>query len=130
MQPDPVDIDLGRHLAAMSEDESLGAWLDSQALAEEARAKAIFAQPEVWEWDTAFAPLTTTGGVPYTAEEVLIDALDSNKDAQAAYMALLSGNGSHANLHKVLAAHWANKMWETRTHGEISAAIAAEKEDF
>ena len=33
-------------------------------------------------------------------------------------------------LRQLLAEHWANEMWETRTHCEISAAIAAEQEDF
>lgn len=31
-------------------------------------------------------------------------------------------------LRKLLAEHWASEMWETRTHSEITAAIAAEKE--
>ena len=30
----------------------------------------------------------------------------------------------------LLAEHWAHEMWETRTSCEISAAIAAEREDF
>ena len=61
------------------------------------------------------------------AEDVLIDAMDESKEARDAYAELMASPAAE-KLRQLLAEHWAQEMWETRTHGEISAAIAAEQE--
>ena len=127
MYADPVDIDLGRHLAALDADEAMAEWMADQRIKEEASAKAALAKPANWEWDSATHVLTSTSKVPYTVEEVLIKALDNSQDARDAYAELMASPAAE-KLHQLLAAHWAFEMWETRTHGEITAAIAAEKE--
>ena len=126
---DPVDIDLGRHHAATDADEGMAEWMADQQIKEAAAAQAALESPAAWEWDSATHVLTTTSKVPYTAEEVLIEALDSSQEARTEYAALMAGPAA-AKLRQLLAEHWANEMWETRTPGEISAAIAAEHEDF
>ena len=126
---DPVDIDLARHHAAQDADEGMAEWMADQQIKEAAIAQAALESPVAWEWDSATHVLTTTGKVPYTAEEVLIEALDSSQEARTEYAALMAGPAA-AKLRQLLAEHWANEMWETRTPGEISAAIAAEHEDF
>ena len=129
MYADPVDIDLGRHHADMDADEGMAEWMADQQIKEATAAQAALESPLVWDWNSATHVLTTTSKVPYTAEEVLIEALDESKEARDAYAELLASPAAE-KLHQLLAAHWAFEMWETRTHGEINAAIAAEREDF
>ena len=129
MYADPVDIDLGRRLAALDADEAMAEWMADQQIKEEASAQAALADPANWEWDSATHVLTTTNKVPYTAEEVLIEAMDESKEARDAYAELMASPAA-AKLRQLLAEHWAYEMWETRTSCEITAAIAAEKEDF
>ena len=124
---DPVDIDLGRYHAAQDADEGMAEWMADQQIKEAAIAQAALESPVAWEWNRATHVLTTTGKVPYTAEEVLIEALDQSEEACAAYAALMASPAA-AKLRQLLAEHWAQEMWETRTHCEISAAIAAEQE--
>ena len=127
MYADPVDIDLGRHLAALDEDEGLQEWISCKQIEQEEIARGILSNQKVWEWASAGYILTTTNRVPYTAEDVLIEALDNSQEARDAYAELMA-NPAAAKLRQLLAEHWAHEMWETRTHGEITAAIAAEKE--
>ena len=125
---DPVDIDLALHHAAQDADEGMAEWMADQQIKEATAAQAALESPVAWEWDSATHVLTNTSKVPYTAEEVLIEALDQNEEARTEYAALMAGPAA-AKLRQLLAEHWANEMWETRTCGEISAAIAAEHED-
>ena len=127
MYADPVDIDLARHHAAMDADETLSEWISCQKIKQEDIARGILSNKKVWEWASAGYILTTTNSVPYTAEDVLIEALDSSQDARDAYAELMASPAAE-KLRQLLAEHWAQEMWETRTHGEISAAIAAEQE--
>ena len=120
---DPVDIDLARYHTDLDADEGMAEWMADQQIKETAIAQAALESPAAWEWDSATHVLTNTSKVPYTAEEVLIEALDQNEEARAAYAALMAGPAA-AKLRQLLAEHWANEMWETRTHSEISAAIA------
>ncbi len=124
---DPVDIDLGRYHAAQDADEGMAEWMADQQIKEAAIAQAALESPVAWEWDSATHILTTTNGVPFSAEEVLIEALDSSQEARDAYAELMAGPAAE-KLRQLLAEHWAQEMWETRTHCEISAAIAAEQE--
>ena len=124
---DPVDIDLARYHTALDADEAFDAWMADQRSKEKTSAQAALESPLVWDWNKATHVLTTTGKVPYTAEEVLIEALDQSEEARAAYAALMASPAA-AKLRQLLAEHWAQEMWETRTHCEISAAIAAEQE--
>ena len=126
---DPVDIDLGRHLAALDADEAMAEWMADQQIKEATAAQAALESPAAWDWNSATHILTTTNGVPFSAEEVLIEALDSSQEARDAYAELMASPAA-AKLRQLLAEHWANEMWETRTHSEINAAIAAEREDF
>ena len=127
MYADPVDIDLGRHHAAQDADEGMAEWMADQQIKEATAAQSALESPAAWDWNSATHVLTTTSKVPFTAEEVLIEALDHNHEARAAYAALMASPAA-SKLRQLLAEHWANEMWETRTHGEITAAIAAEKE--
>ena len=127
MYADPVDIDLARYHTAMDADDAFDAWMADQQIKEEASAQAALAKQEAWEWNSATHVLTNTSKVPYTAEEVLIEAMDESKEARTAYAELMASPAA-AKLRQLLAEHWANEMYETRTHGEITAAIAAEKE--
>ena len=126
---DPVDIDLARHHAAQDADEGIAEWMADQQIKEAAAAQAALESPVAWEWDSATHVLTTTSKVPYTAEEVLIKAMDESEEARTEYAALMAGRAA-AKLRQLLAEHWANEMWETRSICAISAAIAAEREDF
>ena len=126
---DPVDIDLARHHASQDADEGIAEWMADQQIKEAAIAQAALESPVAWDWNSATHALTNTSKVPYTAEEVLIEALDNSKAARDAYAELMASPAA-AKLRQLLAEHWANEMWETRTHGEISAAIAAEREYF
>ena len=126
---DPVDIDLGRHHAATDADEGMAEWMADQQIKEAALAQAALESPVAWDWNSATHVLTNTSKVPYTAEEVLIEALDSSQEARDAYAELMASPAAE-KLRQLLAEHWANEMWETRTPGEISAASAAEREDF
>ena len=127
MYADPVDIDLARHHADMDADEAFDAWMADQRSKEKTSAQAALESPAVWDWNTFTPVLTTTSKVPYTAEVVLIEALTESKEARAAYAELMASPAAE-KLRQLLAEHWANEMWETRTHGEINAAIAAERE--
>ena len=129
MYADPVDIDLARHHAAMDADEALSEWISCQQIEQEDIARGILSNKKVWEWASAGYILTTTNSVPYTAEDVLIEALDNSQEARDAYAELMASQAAE-KLRQLLAEHWAREMWETRTHCEISAAIAAEHEDF
>ena len=124
---DPVDIDLARHHAAQDADEGMAEWMAGQQIKEAAIAQAALESPVAWEWDSATHVLTNTSKVPYTADDVLTEALDQSEEARAAYAALMASPAAE-NLRQLLAEHWAQEMWETRTHCEISAAIAAEQE--
>ena len=104
-------------------------WMADQQIKEAAAAQAALESPLVWDWNKATHVLTTTGKVPYTAEEVLVEALDQSEEARDAYAELMASPAAE-KLRQLLAEHWAREMWETRTHGEINAAIAAEQEDF
>ena len=126
---DPVDIDLARYHTDLDADEAFDAWMADQRSKEKTSAQAALESPVAWEWDSATHVLTTTNSVPYTAEDVLIDALDESKEARAAYAELMASPAA-AKLRQLLAEHWANEMWETRSSCAISAAIAAEREDF
>ena len=126
---DPVDIDLARHHASQDADEGMAEWMADQQIKEAAIAQAALESPVAWDWNSATHVLTTTGKVPYTAEEVLIEALDSSQEARTEYAELMASPAAE-KLRQLLAEHWANEMWETRTHCEINAAIAAEREDF
>ena len=128
MTHDPVDIDLGRHLAALDADEAMAEWMADQQIKEAALAQAALESPVAWDWNSATHVLTNISKVPYTAEEVLIEALDSSQEARTEYAALMAGPAAE-KLRQLLAEYWANEMWETRTHCEINAAIAAEHED-
>ena len=129
MYADPVDTDLARHHAAMDADEALTEWISCQQIEQEDIARGILSNKKVWEWASAGYILTTTNSVPYTAEDVLIEALDNSQEARDSYAELMASPAAE-KLRQLLAEHWANKMWETRTHSEINAAIAAEREDF
>ena len=124
---DPVDIDLARHHADMDADEGMAEWMADLQIKEATAAQAALESPAAWDWNSATHVLTTTSKVPYTAEEVLIEAMDESKEAREAYAELLASPAA-AKLRKLLAEHWAHEMWETRTHCEINAAIAKEKE--
>ena len=126
---DPVDIDLARHHADMDADEAFDAWMADQRSKEKTSAQAALESPVAWEWDSSTHVLTTTNRVPYTAEDVLIDAMDESKEARDAYAELMASPAAE-KLRQLLAEHWAQEIWETRTHCEINAAIAAEREDF
>ena len=126
---DPVDIDLARYHADLDADEGMAEWMADQQIKEAAIAQAALESPAAWDWNSATHALTNTNKVPYTAEEVLIEALDNSEEARDAYAELMASPAA-AKLRQLLAEHWAHEMWETRTHCEISAAIAAEREDF
>ena len=128
MYADPVDIDLALHHAAQDADEGMAEWMADQQIKEAAAAQAALESPVAWDWDSATHVLTNTSKVPYTAEEVLIEALDQSEEARTEYAALMAGPAAE-KLRQLLAEYWANEMWETRTHCEINAAIAAEHED-
>ena len=127
MYTDPVDIDLARYHTALDADEAFDAWMADQRSKEKTSAQAALESPVAWEWDSATHVLTNTRKVPYTAEEVLIEALDQNEEARTAYAELMASPAA-AKLRQLLAEHWANEMWETRTACEISAAIREESE--
>ena len=125
---DPVDIDLGRHLDAMDADEGIAEWMADKQIKEEAVAQTALADQKAWELGDYI--LRTTNNVPFFAAEVLDEALEKSEDACAAYAELMTSPAA-AKLRQLLAEHWAYEMYEmyeTRTHGEITAAIAAEKE--
>lgn len=127
MYADPVDIDLGHHLDAADADEGIAEWVAGQQIKEEAVAQAALAKQEAWECGGGAYVLRSANKVPFCAAEVLDEALEKSEDACAAYAKLMTSPAA-AKLRQLLAEHWAREMYETRTHGEISAAIAAEKE--
>ena len=127
MYADPVDIDLARYHADMDADEAFDAWMADQRSKEKTSAQAALESPVAWEWDSATHVLANTSKVPYTADDVLTEALDQSEEARAAYAALMASPAAE-KLRQLLAEYWAQEMWETRTHGEINAAIAAEQE--
>ena len=124
---DPVDIDLGRYHDAMDADEAFDAWMQEREQEQAAIAEKAMTAPAIWDWVDDAETMRTTEGVPYTVEEILIAALNESEEARTAYAELMAGPAA-AKLRQLLAEHWAREMYETRTHGEISAAIAAEKE--
>lgn len=124
---DPVDIDLARHHTDLDADEGMAEWMADRQIKEATAAQAALENPAAWDWNSAEHVLTTTSKVPYTAEEVLIEALDQGGEARAAYAALMASPAA-AKLRQLLAEHWANEMWETRTACEINAAIREESE--
>ena len=126
---DPVDIDLARHHAAQDADEGMAEWIADQQIKEATAAQVALASAAAWEWGSATHVLTNTSKVPYTADDVLTEALDQSEEARTAYAELMASPAAE-KLRQLLAEHWAHEMWETRTHGEINAAIAAEQEDF
>ena len=126
---DPVDIDLARHHAAQDADEGMAEWIADQQIAQAAIAQAALESPVAWECGGSSYILRTTNKVPFCAAEVLDEALEKSEESRTEYAALMAGPAA-AKLRKLLAEHWANEMWETRTHCEINAAIAAEHEDF
>ena len=127
MYADPVDIDLARHHADLDADEAFDAWMADQRSKEKTSAQAALESPVAWEWDSATHVLTNASKVPYTAEEVLIEAMDESEEARTAYAELMASPAAE-KLRQLLAEYWAQEMWETRTACEISAAIAAEQE--
>ena len=127
MYADPVDTDLARYHTDLDADEAFDAWMADQRSKEKTSAQAALESPLVWDWNKATHVLTTTSKVPYTAEEVLIEAMDESEEARTAYAELMAGPAA-AKLRQLLAEHWANEMWETRTACEISAAIREESE--
>ena len=124
---DPVDIDLARHHKDLDADEGMAEWMADQQIKEAALAQAALESPVAWDWNSATHVLTNASKVPYTAEEVLIEALDQSEEARTAYAELMAGPAA-AKLRQLLAEHWANEMWETRTACEINAAIREESE--
>lgn len=126
---DHVDIDIGRHLDATDADEGIAEWVADQQIKEEASAQAALAKQEAWECGGGAYVLRSANKVPFCAAEVLDEALEKSKEARDEYAALMAIPAA-AKLRQLLAEHWANEMYETRTHGEITAAIAAEREDF
>ena len=129
MYADPVDIDLARHHAAMDADEAFDAWMADQQIKEEASAQAALAKQEAWEYGGGAYVLRAANKVPFCAAEVLDEALEKSKAARDAYTELMASPAA-AKLRQLLAEHWSNEMWETRSSCEITAAIAAEREDF
>lgn len=129
MYADPVDIDLARHHAAMDADEAFDAWMQERKQEQAAVAEKAMTAPAIWDWVDDAETMRTTEGVPYTVEEILIAALNESEEARTAYAELMAGPAA-AKLRQLLAEHWAHEMWETRSSCEISAAIAAEREDF
>ena len=127
MYADPVDIDLGRHHAAQDADEGMAEWMADQQIKEATAAQAALESPAAWDWNSAEHVLTTTSKVPYTAEEVLIEAMDESKEARDAYAELMASPAAE-KLRQLLAEYWAQEMWETRTVCEINAAIREESE--
>ena len=127
MYTDLVDVALGRYHAAMDADEALAEWMSDQRRKEQTIAQAALESPAAWDWNSATHVLTTTSKVPYTAEEVLIEAMDESKEARTAYAELMASPAAE-KLRQLLAEYWAQEVWETRTHCEINAAIAAERE--
>ena len=129
MYADPVDIDLARYHTALDADEGIAEWMADQQIKEEEIAKAALAKQEAWECGGGAYVLRAANKVPFCAAEVLDEALEKSEEACAAYAELMASPAAE-KLRQLLAEHWAREMWETRTHGEISAAIAAEREDF
>ena len=124
---DPVDIDLARYHTAMDADEGMAEWMADRQIKEEALAQAALAKPDAWECGGGAYVLRSANKVPFCAAEVLDEALEKSEDACAAYAELMTSPAAE-KLRQLLAEHWAREMYETRTHGEITAAIAAEKE--
>ena len=105
MYADPVDIDLARHHAALDADEALTEWISCKKIEQEDIARGILSNKKVWEWASAGYILTTTNSVPYTAEDVLIEAMDESKEARDAYAELMAGPAAE-KLRQLLAEHW------------------------
>lgn len=127
MYADPVDIDLARYHTAMDADEAFDTWMQERKQEQAAIAEKAMTATAIWDWVDDAETMRTTEGVPYTVEEILIAALNKSEEARTEYAELMAGPAA-AKLRQLLAEHWANEMWETRTHGAISAAIAAERE--
>ena len=126
--PDPVDIDLARYHASMDADEAFDAWLQERRQEQAAVAEDVMTKPETWDWIGDAVVLKTTKGVRYTVEEILLAALNNSEEVRTEYAELMAGQAA-AKLRQLLAEHWSNEMWETRSCCTISAEIAAERED-
>ena len=124
---DPVDIDLGRYHTAMDADEGIAEWMADKQIKEEAVAQTALANHDAWECGGGAYVLRSANKVPFCAAEVLDEALEKSKEVRDAYAELMASPAA-AKLRQLLAEHWAREMYETRTHGEITAEIAAEKE--
>ena len=109
MYADPVDIDLARHHKDLDADEGMAEWMADRQIKEATIAQSALESPVAWDWDSSTHVLTTTSNVPYTAEEVLIEALDESKEARDAYAELMAGPAAE-KLRQLLAEHWANEM--------------------
>lgn len=129
MQNDPVDIDLGSLLDAMDMDEDISEWIADQQIKEAESAQVALADPAAWECGGGAYVLRSANKVPFCASEVLDEALEKSEEVCAAYAELMTSPAAE-KLRQLLAEHWAYEMYETRTHCEITAAIAAEREGF
>ena len=128
--PDPVDIDLARYHAALDANEAVDAWLHKCRQKEAAIVENVMTEPKTWDWlGDAVTLKTTKNGIRYTVEEILLDALNESEEVRTEYAKLMTGQTA-AKFRQLLAEHWANEMWETRSYNEITAAFIAERKDF
>ena len=125
---DLVDVALGRYHEALDADEAFDVWLYERRLEQAAVAEDAMTKPETWNWIGDAVTLKTTKGVRYTVEEILLAALNNSEEVRTEYAELMAGQAA-AKLRQLIAEHWANEMWETRSYCTISAEIAAERED-
>ena len=125
---DPVDIDLARYHASMDADEAFDALMQERRQEQAAVAEDVMTKSETWDWVGDAVALKTTKGVRYTVEEILLAALNNSEEVRTEYAELMAGQAA-SKLRQLLAEHWANEMWETRSYCTISAEIAAERED-
>ena len=125
---DLVDVALGRYHEALEADEAFDAWMQKRRQEQAAVAEDVMTKPETWDWIGDAVALKTTKGVRYTVEEILLAALNNSEEVRTEYAELMAGQAA-AKLRQLLAEHWANEMWETRSYCTISTEIAAERED-
>ena len=125
---DLVDVALGRYHEALDADEAFDVWLYERRQEQAAVAEDAMTKPETWNWIGDAVTLKTTKGVRYTVEEILLAALNNSEEVRTEYAELMAGQAA-AKLRQLIAEHWANEMWETRSYCTISAEIAAERED-
>ena len=125
---DLVDVALGRYHEALEADEAFDAWLQERRQEQAAVAEDVMTNPKTWDWIGDAVALKTTKGVRYSIEEILLAALNNSEEVRTEYAELMAGQAA-SKLRQLLAEHWANEMWETRSYCTISAEIAAERED-